>query len=167
MTQPHEIRVERTPLPGVGLRLEFVTQEGRRIGVVLLQKGGIELFVSHEHDPDLAAASLALTTGEAATLTELLGGSVFSHELSHLQRAAADIAVDWLTIEAGTRFVGRSLGDTQLRTMTGVSVVAVVRTGAAIPSPSPTFEFEEGDVVVAVGTAEGLAAAAEFFKSGA
>ena len=59
----------------------------------------------------------------------------------------------------------RPLGDTELRTRTSVSIVAVIRDGTAIPSPTPMFVFAAGDVVVAVGTVEGLAAATEILRS--
>ena len=165
MSTPHEVKVVRTPLPGIGLRLDFVTVDGPRVGVIHRQKGGIELFISHSDDLDLTATSLELTVSEVATLTELFGGSAFSHELSHLQEAAGGIAVDWLPIEAGTRYVDRRLGDTELRAQTGVSVVTVIREGAAIPSPGPEFVFAAGDVVVAVGTVDALAAAALILQS--
>lgn len=160
MTNRPDVNVERTPLPGIGLRLEFTTEDGRRVGVVHRQQGGVELFISYHDKPDLTAASVTLTPVEASALTELFGGSAFSHELSHLQEAAAGIAVDWLAVEAESPFAGRPLGDTMMRTRTGVSIAAVIRDGAAVPSPSPSFVFAAGDVLVAVGTAEGLAAAA-------
>ena len=166
MNSPQDVKVERTPLPGVGLRLEFVAGGGRRVGVVRRQHGQIDLFVSHPDDSDLTALSVELTAAEAHTLTELLGGSSFSQALSHLQEAAEGIVVDWLPIEPGTPFVDHPLGDTQLRTKTGVSVVAVIRAGAPIPSPTPAFIFGEGDVLVTVGTVEGLTAAASILASG-
>ncbi len=167
MSTPHEVKVVRTPLPGIGLRLDFITAGGQRVGVIHRQNGGFELFVSRSDDPDLTAVSLELTVSEVATLTELFGGSVFSHELSHLQAAAGGIAVDWLPIGAGTRYVERRLGDTELRAQTGVSLVAVIREGTAIPSPSPEFVFAAGDVVVAVGTVDALASAALILQAGA
>ncbi len=94
----------------------------------------------------------------------MFGGSEFSHELSHLQEAAAGIAVDWLPIDAASPYVGRPLGDTRLRTRTGVSIVAVIRDGKVVPSPAPAFEFTDGDVLVAVGTSEGLSAAGEILR---
>ena len=165
MSTPKGVKVVQTPLPGIGLRLEFVTADGQRVGVVQRQQGDLELFISHADDPDLAATSLNLTENEVSTLTGLLGGSAFSHELSHLQEAAGSIAVDWLPIKARTRYAERRLGDTHLRAHTGVSVVAVIRKGAAIPSPPPEFTFAAGDVIVAVGTAEGLAEAALILQS--
>ena len=165
MSAPREVTVVRTPLPGIGLRLEFATGSGPRVGVIHRQKGGLELFVSHSDDPDMTATSVELTVSEVATLKELFGGSAFSHELSHLQEAAGGIAVDWLPIEAGTRYVDRRLGDTELRAQTGVSVVTVIREGAAIPSPGPEFVFAAGDVVVAVGTVDALASATLILQS--
>lgn len=165
MSPPNKVKVVQTPLPGIGLRLEFVTAGGQRIGVVQRQQGDLELFISYSNDPDLAATSLNLTPAEVAILTGLLGGSAFSHELSHLQEAAGSIAVDWLPIGARTRYADRRLGDTHLRAHTGVSIVAVIREGDVIPSPPPEFMFTEGDVLVAVGTAEGLAEAAVILQS--
>ena len=148
------------------MRVEFVTDDGRRVGVVHLQRGGLVLYIGDEDDPDLTTASVELAGAETATLTEMIGGSSFSHELSHLQTAAAGIAVDWLPIEAGSSFVDQPLGNTKLRTRSGVSIVAVIRDGTAIPSPAPDFVLVAGDVVVAVGTVDGLAAADEILRSG-
>ena len=82
MSTPNEVKVIQAPLPGIGLRLEFVTAAGQRVGVVQRQQGNLELFISHADDPDLVATSLNLTENEVSTLTGLLGGSAFSHELS-------------------------------------------------------------------------------------
>jgi TrkA domain protein len=44
--------------------------------------------------------------------------------------------------------------------------VAVVRDRAVVASPRPDFVFRAGDVVVAVGTAEGTAAVAAILTDG-
>ena len=63
---------------------------------------------------------------------------------------------------AGTR----PLGDTALRSRTGVSVVAVMRAGEAHPSPMPDFILTAGDLLVVVGTNEGLDNAVKILKRG-
>ena len=166
MTTPRDVKVERTPLPGIGLRLEISAEADHRVGVIHHADGHVELFISHPGDSDLVKASVQLTGPEISALKELLGGSAFAQELAHLRRAALGIAVDWLPIETGSPFVGRPLGDTRLRTRTGVSVVAVIRDGGVVPSPNPMFEFALGDVVVAVGTTDGLAAAEAILRTG-
>ncbi|MFI6230925.1 potassium transporter TrkA [Micromonospora echinospora] len=65
--------LESTPLPGIGLRHEFVTEEGRRIGVVVRHVGGRRDLVHDDGvDPD-SACSLTLTRAEAIALARLLG----------------------------------------------------------------------------------------------
>ena len=47
---------------------------------------------------------------------------------------------------------GRPLGETKARTRTGVSIVAVARSGAIHPSPGPDFVLAAGDLIAVVGT---------------
>ncbi len=60
------------------------------------------------------------------------------------------------TAEVGVRVPPRAIAEGQFRTRTGASVVALVRAGETTPAPGPEQRFEAGDVVVAVGTPEGL-----------
>jgi TrkA domain protein len=52
--------------------------------------------------------------------------------------------------------VGSTIADGRFRTRTGASVIAVLRGATTIPAPEPNFVFASGDVVVGVGTSEGL-----------
>jgi TrkA domain protein len=69
---------------------------------------------------------------------------------------AAGLLTEQISIPAGSRFVGRVLGDTKARTRTSASIVAVLRDAQVIASPGPEFVFQAGDVVVVVGTRQGL-----------
>jgi TrkA domain protein len=69
-------------------------------------------------------------------------------------------------VTAGSPYDGRTLGDTQARTRTSASIVAVVRGVEVLASPRPDFRFQAGDIVVVVGTGEGTAAVAEILTSG-
>jgi TrkA domain protein len=68
----------------------------------------------------------------------------------------AGVALDWIPIAAGSAHAGSTIGDARLRTRTGSSVVALVRGDQTIPAPGPKQVLEPEDVVVAVGTADGL-----------
>jgi TrkA domain protein len=61
-----------------------------------------------------------------------------------------------VAIPAGSTFVGRPLGDTKARTRTSASIVAVLRDREVIASPGPSFVFDANDVVVVVGTRQGV-----------
>ncbi|PXY19709.1 cation:proton antiporter regulatory subunit [Prauserella muralis] len=160
------MNVEVTPLPGIGVRKDFALDNGRRVGVVTHRDGKIELIVSKSDDPDACLASLPLTSDEAGALANLLGAPQLVAQLTEEHREVPGINTKQMTIKSGTPYDGRTLGDTAMRTRTGVSVVAVMRAGQVHPSPAPEFTFTAGDVLVVVGTAEGLEAAVKILHHG-
>ena len=155
------MNVEVTLLPGIGVRKDFALASGRRIGVITLKDGANELIVSRKDDPDATQESITLSNEEAAALGNLLGSPQLIAQLGEEHRDLPGINTRRLPIRADSRFVSRTLGDTAMRTKTGVSVVAVMRAGQVQPSPTPDFTLAAGDLLVAVGTADGLDAAAK------
>ena len=143
-------------LPGVGVRHEYTTAGGERVGVVSHRSGRREIVVYDRDDPDSCRAILRLSPEDAHTLAELLGAPHLSEALTSVQRIEG-LAIDWITVAEGSRFAGSTIGEGQFRTRTGASIVAVVRGDAPMPSPGPDHRFQAGDVAVAVGTPEGLA----------
>jgi TrkA domain protein len=158
--------VERTSLPGIGLRHVFTTARGRQIGVVSHHTDRRDLVVYDKEDPDACVASVALSGAEANALAELLGTGRVVERLADLHRQVEGLVTEQIPITAGSPFAGRTLGDTRARTRTGASVVAVVRDGQVIASPGPDFAFRSDDIVVVVGTDEGTAAVARILAGG-
>lgn len=156
-------RVSETPLPGVGVRYDFVTAEGDRVGVVSTRTGRRELLLYDHDDPDSCRAVIRLDADDAHTLTELMGASEVSESVSRMH-AVEGITLDWLVVAPHSAFVGRALADLRLRTATGVSIVAVVRGGETYPSPGADFVLEESDTAVVVGTPEGIQRASGLFR---
>ncbi|HCT76444.1 MAG TPA: potassium transporter TrkA [Micromonosporaceae bacterium] len=158
--------VERTALPGIGLQHVFKTARGRRLGVISHRTGRRDLVVYDKEDPDSALVSVTLTSEEANVLAELLGTARVVERLAELQRQVAGLVSAQLPITSGSPYEGRTLADTQARTRTGASIVAVVRGSEVFASPRPDFSFRTGDVVVVVGTDDGTAAVAQILATG-
>ena len=150
------VRVEKVDLPGIGFRHDVIVSSGRRISVVTHRDGSRELALFDDIDPDASTDSLPLSDQEAAALADLLGNSVTLSQVTGLSEQAAGLFTEHLLLSADSRYAGRPLGDTQARTRTGVSIVALVRDGVVIPSPGPAALLEAGDDIVAVGIREGL-----------
>jgi len=151
--------IQETPLPGVGVRLDFTCQAGDRIGVITRHSGRRDVVVYHRVDHDAVAVSVELTPEESQVFAELLGGTRVTEQLNNVIREVEGLALDWLVLPAA--FSRRTIGETQMRTATGVSVIAIVRGDHPIPAPGPDDRLEPGDTVVVTGTAQGLAAAAK------
>lgn len=79
-------RIEETRLPGIGLRHDFTTSDGTRIGMVSYRDGRRELLIFDEADPDECRATLQLSEDDARTLSDLLGGSQVIDHLERLER---------------------------------------------------------------------------------
>jgi TrkA domain protein len=152
--------VNETPLPGVGLRYDFTTRSGRQIGVVSHRSGRRDLLVYDRKDPDTCQEIIQLTEEEADTLAEILGAARIASRLAGLQQRVEGLAIDWLDIPASSPYAGRPLGDTQARSRTGTSIVAVLRGEQALPAPDPDTPLQAGDTAVVVGTPRGIAALA-------
>jgi TrkA domain protein len=158
--------VTEFPLPGIGVRYEFLTQDGDRVGVVHHRSGVRELVLFERDDPDTSHDLLRLGPEDGRTLAELLGVSQVAKELSELEQNVEGLAVDRLPIGAGSSFDGKTIGDTGARTRTGVSIVAVLREGSAHPAPGPEVELRGGDMLVVVGTPRGIEELAVLLRSG-
>ncbi|MFF7452285.1 MULTISPECIES: TrkA C-terminal domain-containing protein [unclassified Streptomyces] len=149
--------VDEVLLPGVGLRYEFVNHDGDRVGVVAQRSGDFELVVYPGDDPDEAQSVLRLTSQEADTLAEILGAPRIAERFADLTREVPGLSAGQVEVRAGSPFADRALGDTRARTRTGASIVAVVRGEDVIASPGPGQTLRTGDILVAIGTREGIA----------
>lgn len=156
-----DIEVSETKLPGIGLRHDFVTEDGRRVGVVSRRSGRRDLVVFGKDDPDACSLVVTLTGQEADALAEFLGSRRIVERLATLSDQVANLVTGKVRIANGSRYDGLTLGATKARTRTGASVVALIRDGQAITSPGPEAAVQGGDVLVVVGTTEAVEALRE------
>lgn len=161
MTVVNEIR-----LPGIGVRYDFETERGLRLAVIHHRTGEREVVLYDTPDPDAGRELLRLGPEDARTLAELLGVSQVAKELAELEQDVEGLATDRLPLPSASPYAGRTIGDTEARTRTGVSIVAVLRGGTAFPAPGPDFELEAGDTLVVVGTPRGVEELAVLLRSG-
>ncbi|MFF5970522.1 cation:proton antiporter regulatory subunit [Streptomyces sp. NPDC012769] len=150
--------MSRTPLPGIGVRYDLTTREDRRISVVASRDGTRVLNAYRRDDPDECSLSVRLTAGESEALIDALMPS--HHSPSLLSTTDLGLVAERIELSSVSHWNGRHLGETRMRTRTGVSIVAVLRRADAIPSPGPDFRLAGGDTLIVIGTREGVDAAA-------
>ncbi|MFH9815454.1 cation:proton antiporter regulatory subunit [Streptomyces sp. NPDC017230] len=152
-------RTSRTPLPGIGVRYDLVTRERRRLSVVAEPDGARTLSTYRKDDPDDRAMSVRLAADEAAAVVDALMPA--HHSPSLLSTTELGLVAERVGLSRTSHWSGRALGETRMRTETGVSIVAVLRRAEAIPSPGPEFRLAGGDTLIVIGTREGVDAAVE------
>lgn len=158
--------VNETRLPGLGVRYDFITTRGSRVGVVHHRTGRRELLLYDPDDPDTSQAVVALDEDDSRTLAEILGGARVEEQLADLKQHVEGLAIDWLPVVADTPYAGRTIAATEARSRTGTSIVAVLRGDDAIPAPGPEQQLEGGDTLVVVGTPRGIEDLAVLLRTG-
>jgi TrkA domain protein len=166
--------IHETALPGVGVRYELITRVGERLGVVAHRHGRRDLLVYDRADPDAARESVALTSEESTALAVLLGAAGNAPGAKNVAPPPGSeavrghpigrFAVDWVPVPPGSPYAGRSIATAGVRSITGVSIVAVLRADAAFPSPGPDFCLQAGDTALVVGTPDGVEALVELLE---
>lgn len=148
--------ISETLLPGVGMRYEFETRAHQRVGVIVYRDGKSEILGYRRDDPDACTTLLELEPSEAEAVAELLGAPRFARKLADLTREIPGLHSEPVRVPATSPFVGGTLGETHCRTLTGSSVVAIVRGEDVIASPTPEQVLLAGDTLITIGTASGI-----------
>ena len=157
--------VNEVLLPGVGLRYDFTTADGDHVGIVAGRNGSFEIVSAVGDDPDEVRPLFRLRPDEASAVAEILGAPRIAERFADLTREVPGLNAAQIEVPPDSPFAGRPLGDTRARTRTGASVVAVVRADAVIPSPGPDEEIRSGDILVVIGTHDGLTAVERLIQS--
>ena len=150
------VRIEKIDLPGIGIRHDMVTKHGRHVGVLNYRDGRRELAFYDPEDPDTVLHSVELNDDESDALSDLLGHTALLSQIADLGSGALGLFTDQLILPTDSRYLDLPLSETQARTKTGVSIVAILRGDQVIPSPSADEVLRSEDIFVAVGTRAGL-----------
>jgi TrkA domain protein len=153
------MEIFETKLPGVGVRYEFTTESGDRVGVVVRRNGKRDMAIYDRTDPDACRGTIELGERDSSRLAELLGGTTITERLEDLRHTVEGLAIEWITMPDSGGLTDKTIADGRIRTQTSASIVAVIRGEHAVPGPGPSFEFIAGDVVLVMGAASAVRAA--------
>lgn len=149
--------VVETPLPGVGIRYEFESASGRRLGVLLHRSGRRDLLIYRRDDPDECSQTIDLGLDDARTLAEILGASRVMEHLGALHQDLEGLSIDWIEIEAGSEWAGATLESAAVHSTSGVSIVALIGGERSVAAPGAGDVLSPGLTAVAVGPPDGIA----------
>jgi K+/H+ antiporter YhaU regulatory subunit KhtT len=122
-----DIHIREYRLPGVGHRYELGLPRGRRLIVVVQDRGRRDLgLVSGAADvPDVI---VSLTADQAVAVAALLTGARFSIGSTEVDPVdAGDVAIETVTLRASSPAVGRPTAEIRLFEDGEAAVLAVIR----------------------------------------
>lgn len=142
--------IRSTELPGIGTKYELETEKGDKIAIVFMDSS-VQLYVLEKGGQCSAAE---LNAWEARRLGSILTGAIIEAEEEAVEvafSALSDLRISIHTYIVNKNLAGKSIGELAIRRRTGVTIIAVSRKGRNIINPPPSFSFEQGDVLVAIG----------------
>lgn len=95
---------------------------------------------------------------------EMLRTPATSPNLADLQVSLSELEVSTLRVDPGSRIAGSALGETDLRRLYGLTVVAIHRGDEMIPNPGADTRVEENDELIVLGLTEEVSAASALFR---
>jgi TrkA domain protein len=148
------MRVYESEVPGVGRKFELELTGGKSAVVVVHHDGRCELF--RRDGPDADGEKILDLKGEQANrLGSILEGAYFeSVDVDSLSVPLGDAIIEWVEVVDDSPVAGTTLGESEIRTKTGTSIIAIQRGEETVSNPPPETRLEPGDLLVAVGTRE-------------
>ena len=158
--------VKEVLLPSIGVRYEFTSHDGERIGIIARRSGDFDVVRYARDDPDQAQPIFHFTDEEADAVAQILGAPRIAERFTELTREVPGLEAGQVHIGPGSPFADRPLGDTRARTRTGASIVAIVRNDVVMASPGPAEILHANDILVVVGTESGIAKVVQLVDKG-
>lgn len=156
-----------TLLPGVGVRYELPTESGLHLVFVVHREGSVELSTYPHDDVDRSLSVVKLSAAEASTVAGVLGAPQLVERFADLSREVPGLQSARFALHAKSPHVDLPLGETQARTRTGCSIVAIVRGDDVVTSPGPEETLRDEDVLVVIGSERGLQQMSSLLSNGA
>jgi CPA2 family monovalent cation:H+ antiporter-2 len=133
-------------------------EAGLELARQALVRLGVETEEAHNFADGVRRESYAPISTEERASEDGADGS-----LARLRQAARTIEVEWVGLPdddgpGSVALLGRTIGDLKVRSETGASVLAVVRSERVITNPGADLRLKPGDVVGVLGTPEQRAA---------
>lgn len=88
-----------------------------------------------------------------------------SIEISALAEALGTASTETLLIESRSPAIGKTIGEMDLRRLTGATVITAIREGNAEINPGPDFKIEADDILVILGSPEQIEKALEYIAA--
>ncbi|WP_078555324.1 cation:proton antiporter regulatory subunit [Bacillus alkalicellulosilyticus] len=149
------MQVKVADLPGIGKKMSLITAEKSMIVLIIHHTGKRELYFFQDADDDEADFSINLTADETRELGAQLLGAVFQPiDADKMVLFKSQIVMEWIELKSESPLTEKTIGESEIRKRTGVSIVGIFRDSEVIASPEVSEKLKTGDTIMAIGKSE-------------
>ncbi len=149
------MKINMTDLPGVGKKISFINGEEKLIVMIFHYTGKRELYFFEDYEDDDPIFTFKLSTEEANQLGAQFLGAALGPETGidreRMKKIQKQAVVEWLDITKRSSFAGKSFGELNKLTPTGISIIGIFRNDDFIASPDDNSLLEIKDTLMLVG----------------
>ena len=145
--------ISEANLPGVGRKFQIEAASGDRLTIVIHDDGTRELYHFARKAPDRVASVVTLSDSEARQVAGIIGGLTYVPKaLPSAEIVLEDLLIQWYTIEPDSACIGWTIGDLEVRRLTGASIVSIIEPDREKRlNPGPETVLNEGATLILAG----------------
>jgi TrkA domain protein len=146
-----------TELPGIGKRFKMDLKKGGTLSVVVRLDGMRDVYFRQQLEEEPSVFSMSEL--ESKQVSQILVGTYYRMQPLEMLEEALEFKAGLHSVHVprSTVVAGKRIGDLDVRKRTETSIVAVIRDdGTSIPNPDPSTAIERDDMLIVIGTAEGV-----------
>jgi TrkA domain protein len=144
--------VYEAEVPGVGRKFELELDGEERLIIIIHHDGKREVYYRPEQNAD-GEKLFSLDAKQARQAGSILEGAYFQPvDLDERQVPIGESIIDWLEVSAASALAGQTLQESNIRQLTGASVIAIQRGSETIANPRAEVTIEADDILVSIGT---------------
>jgi TrkA domain protein len=149
------MKVKTSDLPGIGKSYAIETAEGARIVIIIHHTGHREIYYFKDPDQDEPDITLPLSDEEARQISTILLGVDYQPVTEdRMELLLKSIRIDWIKVESGSFLAQKTILESQIRSRTGTTIIAIQRGVEMIGSPDIHEKILPGDTLMCIGTRE-------------
>lgn len=151
----HEVTEDE--LPGIGRRFTVACDDGGVLTVIVHNSGRRDVYVasSRRREPE----TVSLDDWKARELGAIIAGDYSSRSAPHeLDELRGEIAISSVTLTPGSPGAGQSLADLAASSVTGITIMTILRGRSVIHEPNGFEILQPGDGLVVAGRRSNLPA---------
>src|SRR5690606_35380170 len=131
--------VKETELVGIGKKYQIETSYGDNVVIVIHDDGRRELY-NYDETENESRCVLTLNDDESRQVAGIIGGLSYKPKaLETIEVALDDLIIEWYKVKEQSNAIGKTIGELEVRKMTGASIIAAIHEDDTVINPGPDY----------------------------
>ncbi|GGF32750.1 potassium transporter TrkA [Halobacillus andaensis] len=146
------MNISISQLPGIGQKISLKTAEDSMLVLIVHHTGKRELYFFDDSESEEADFAMDLTSDETRELgAQLLGATYQPVNADQLKMFKNQIVIDWIELKPNSPIVYKTIEESEVRNLTGVTIIGIVKGDETIAIPEADTKLQPGDVIMSIG----------------